>query len=144
MTQATGGTGDHHPWISAHTPDGRTIRYRPDVLAAAAPEALPFTLRLIWRYEPGVDGSPTAATAGAMDLFAGRLESSAADADIGVLAAEVRGDAVHEWVWLTRSAAGLGGLVNALAHEFEEIAVEVEPAHDPERAYLGGLIRSER
>ena len=140
MTRTSEETDDLRPWFITRAPEGQVVRYRPDLLTAQAPEQLPFTLRLIWRYEPEADGAPSAATAGAMDLFAGRLDSSAAETGVGVLAADVRGDAVREWVWLAPSAAGLGGLVNALAHEFEEIVVDVEPAHDPEWAYFRGLI----
>lgn len=120
--------------------DGRVLRYREDLLDDARAGTLPFTMRVIWPFAPGADGHPGGAAQGAMDLFAGRLEANAAEAGVGLLAAEVTGGGVREWVWLTASAAGLGGIVNALMHEFEDVEVDVEPAHDPAWSHFRSLV----
>ena len=127
-------------WQRRRGHDGRILRIRADLASGRDGGSLPFTVRVLRAYTAAPDGMPGAAALGALDHFGVRLEEAARRARAGVLAAERAGAGVREWVWLAPSAAGLGGIVNALVHELDEDGIDVEPAHDPDRSYLRSLL----
>lgn len=127
-------------WQTAPLQDGRILRFREDLVDGARASELPFVIRLLWPFADAAAAAPSGSEEGAMAHFAHRLEVAAAEAEAGVLTAEVTGAGAREWVWACRSAAALGSRVNALMHEFEDIEVDVEPAHDPEWRHLMSLL----
>lgn len=135
------GSGTGGPrWQTAPLRDGRLLRFREDLADGASAAARPFVVRLLWPFAQSASGAPGAPELGAMDRFAGRLEAAAEEVDAGILTAEVTGEGAREWVWACASAATLGGLVNALMHEFEDVRLDVEPAHDPAWGHLRSLL----